>query len=376
MSSTATAQHVLSTLIEAYEGPASGAPADGPVFGFVGQDVPVELIEAAGVRPLRLRGNPGWDRTDAERYLGTGVDPAITSILAGILSGAFGKLDAIIISSDCDASQRLFYVLREMRRVEPMAGIPRVHLVDVLHLPRESTTRYNRVRIQEFIDRLREWTQAPIGDEAVSNAIAEGNKVRELQRQVMSLRHENPSRLTGTESLAVMGARTRMPRDHYTTLLQQLLTSAHGLPKHDGVRVFLTGSNHDSAVVYQELEQKGVVVVSEDHDWGELSITRDIAGDTLADLVLRYRDNGPTPQRATVAERAAHTAATAAATQADVVLSYSRLKDEAPLWDVPMQRAESPVRFATILRQPYGEVDSEAVAKVLASAGDKWEDVS
>ncbi|HUG51652.1 MAG TPA: 2-hydroxyacyl-CoA dehydratase family protein [Terrimesophilobacter sp.] len=370
-----TARGALDELIDAYESLAPRGPSAGPVIGVVGQDVPIELIEASGARPLRLRGNPGWDRAAAEHYLGTGLDPATTSIFAGILAGRFGALDAIAVSSDCDASQRLFYALREMRRVEPEAGIPPAHLVDMLHLPRESTARYNLVRLEEFVTQLRAWTGAPLDDASIRAAIVANNRVRQLQRHSMQLRHEKPSRLTGVESLALLGARTRMDREDYAALLERLLEVAGELPTHGGVRVFLTGSSHDSTDVYSLLEGAGAIVVGEDHDWGELPTERDLADESLRGIAVHYRDNGPTPQRAMIASRAAHTAAAAAAAGAEVVLAYSRLKDEAPLWDVPLQRATSPVRFETVLRQPYGQVNPDAVAALLA-ATDRQENAS
>jgi hypothetical protein len=133
------------SLRDAYEDRAGVARrwrgAGRPVVGYVGADVPVELVTAAGALPVRLAGNPARDRSLADRYL----DPASRSILAGLLAGE-QELDLLLVSNDCEGSLRLFYAIREMRRLGREPGLPRTHLVDVLHLPHRTTMRYNRVR--------------------------------------------------------------------------------------------------------------------------------------------------------------------------------------------------------------------------------------
>ncbi|MCW4384632.1 2-hydroxyacyl-CoA dehydratase family protein [Salinibacterium sp. SYSU T00001] len=331
------------------------------VIGTVGQDVPLELIHAAGACAFRLRGNPEWDTAPADRYLGRGLDPATRSLLAGILSGAFGPLDAIVVSSDCDASQRLYYVLREMRRVDPETTVPPVHLVDVLHLPRAASTRYTAAKLREFLDVLERWTGTRPDEAAIEHAVAEQDATRALQRAAMRLRSAVPAKMSGCDALAVFAAADRMPRPRYHECLEALVAGAADLPALSGRRIFLTGSNHDHHGVYREIEARGTVIVGEDHDHGELLAERDVRSpgapaEVLEAITLRYQHNGPTAQRASIGARAAHTAAGIRRTSAELLLSYVRLMDEAPLWDFAAQRRESPVPAGVVVRQPYGRI--------------------
>lgn len=371
-----TAQSALERLHQAASADNAPTPLGGMLIGTVGQDVPVELVHAAGATPRRLRGNPEWDMASADHYLGRGLDPAIRSLMAGILSGAFGHLDAILISSDCDASQRLFYVLREMRRVEPHAEIPPVHLIDILHLPRESTARYNLVRVQQLLDVLERWTGIRPDARELNQQARNADRRRALQREVMRLRAHTPALITGVDALAVFAAADRMPASEYESCLTQLVALADELTPRAGRRVFLTGSNHDHPLVYNDIEAAGAVIVGEDHDHGQLLCERDIDDDTsrrrdddltgvLDAIARRYQHNGPTAQRASINERAAYAASAADRAAADLLISYVRVMDEAPLWDFASQRAAAAVPAGAIVRQQYGAIDTDALARAL-----------
>ncbi|MBF0673122.1 MAG: 2-hydroxyacyl-CoA dehydratase [Salinibacterium sp.] len=334
------------------------------VVGTVGQDVPVEIIDAAGAVALRLRGNPAWLTESADRYLGKGLDPAMRSLMEGILDGAFGRLDAIVISSDCDASQRLFYVLREMRRVTPEIAVPPVYLVDILHLPRESTARYNRVRVRQLLEVLERWTGNRVSDAGLEHAVIAHNRRRELQRAVMELRRSPEPRLSGVDALAVFAAADRMAGERYAGCLESLVAGGDELGPRPGTRIFVTGSTHDSPDVYRAIEAHGATIVGENHDRGELLAERDVAPardlESLLDAIAdRYQYSGPTAQRGSIAARAEHTAEGIRRTGAELLLSYVRVMDEAPLWDFAAQRAAASVPSAVVVRQPYGAIDAE-----------------
>ena len=266
-----------------------------------------------------------------------------------------------MVSRDCEASLRVFYALRELRRTEPDRALPPVHLVDVLHLPHQTTTAYNVVRLGEFRDRLASWTGRPIGGEAIAAAIGAHDECRRLLAEAAELRRHVPARLTGTEWLAVVGAGTAMPVERYAGLLERLLAEAGELPRHHGTRVFLTGSGHDTPHVYRRLESSGFLIVGEDHDWGDLLFERLTGTPALEALAERYQYNGPSAPRASIRVRAAHTARAVRRCRADLLVSYSRVHDDAPAWDFAAQRDAAGVPAVLIDRQPYGEIDLTAL---------------
>lgn len=338
------------------------------VVGYVGADVPVELITAAGALPVRLSGSPGESTADGDRYLGRGVDQSARSVLSRILAGAWGRLDAVAVSRDCEASLRLFYALRELRRVEPERTLPPVHLVDVLHLPHRTTARYDLVRLGEFRDRLATWTGRRITAEALAESIAVHDETRLLLAAAAGLRRADPARLTGTQWLAVVGAGTVLPAAEYNALLKRLLAESDDLPPQEGARVLMTGSGHDTPDVYERIESAGMVIVGEDHDWGDLLFERLTGTATLEALAERYQHNGPSAPRASIRARARHTAMAAVRCRAGLLLSYCREHDEAAAWDFPAQRDAAGLPAVLIERQTYGEVDLSALDAALAGA--------
>ncbi|MBZ6202733.1 2-hydroxyacyl-CoA dehydratase [Streptomyces olivaceus] len=341
----------------------------GGVIGYVGADVPVEYITAAGLLPLRLSGTPGAPSTAGDRCLGTGLDPAARSVLTRLLDGDFGPLDGIVVARDCEASLRLFYALRELRRVDPALALPPVHLVDVLHLPHRTTTRYVRAKLGQLRATVETWAGRSIGGSALADAITAHDRLRELLTGAAALRRSHPARLTGTQALTVVAATTALPVDRATALLEALLTEADQLPEHEGLRVFLTGSPHDTDHVYTALEDSGLLVVGEDHDWGDLLSLRRTAAPTEAALAERYQYNGPAAPRASIRARAAHTRRAARECGAQALVSYARIRDDAPGWDYPAQREATGLPSVRLSRQPYGALGDEAAEALAALAG-------
>ncbi|NUP62969.1 MAG: 2-hydroxyacyl-CoA dehydratase [Nonomuraea sp.] len=355
----------LAALEEAYArrgAPAVAAQDRTPAVGYVGADVPVELLTAAGVRAVRLTGDPESGVpglvAPGDRYLGRGVDPAARSVLTRLLAGAFGDLDRVVVSHDCEASLRLFYALRELGRVEPGTRLPEVYLVDLLHLPHRTTARYNRRRIGEFAARLEAWTGRPLD---VAGAVAAHDERRRLLAAAAELRRAVPARLTGRQFLAVVNA--ALPVHDHIALLERLLAEAGRLGEHTGRRVFLSGSDHDTPHVYEAVESEGQVIVGEDHSFGDLAVTGPVGAGGLDALAEHYHHSGPTAHRATAGERAAYAAAAVRRCRAELFLAYSRAGDEAPAWDFPAQRAALDIPAVLLERQEYGRADLTALRK-------------
>lgn len=342
----------------------------GRVAGYVGADVPVELLTAAGYDPVRLTGAPGTDTAAGDRLLGTGVDPLARSVLTRLLAQEFGPLDLLVVSRDCEASLRLFYVLRELARVDPRPGLPPVHLVDVLHLPHRTTTRYVLAKVRELRARLGD-RGAPVADDALRAAIAAHDRVRGLLRELGALRHADATRLTGAEYVETVLATTALPVAAAERLVRERLAAVRDRAPVGGLPVFLTGSAHDGPQVYRQLEAAGLLVVGEDHDGGDLLVRRDVGvpapgAEELA-LAERYQHNGPSAPRASIGARAAHTAAAARERGARALVAYVRRGDDAPAWDLPAQRAATGLPAVLLGRQPYGGLDPAAPAAVRAA---------
>jgi hypothetical protein len=170
--------------------------ADGRlVIGIVGRDVPELLVAGAGAQPFRIppadlrTGDTGLD--DAYAVMGRAVDRAAAAVLAAVLSGGLDHLSGILISHDSEGSLRLFYTLQELHR-RGRTAVP-VHLVDQVHIARESTVRFNMGQLSAMWDVVSDWTSATITTESLEAARTELAHVRAALEQ---LRNDRRARLT------------------------------------------------------------------------------------------------------------------------------------------------------------------------------------
>ena len=343
---------------------------DGPVIGVIGRDVPLELIDAAGARPFTLQGDPTLDTTGADHYLGTGLDPAARSILAVLLDGGLGHLDAIVACTDSEGSSRLYYLLRELARVDPGAGVPPLHLVDVLHRRRPSSLRYTTRQVAGLSRVLAGWTGRPMTDRSLAEAVEERNEVRRHLQAIDALRGELRPRLSGSDLLTARAASGRLPAAVALPLLaaavEAVMDGAGPITEPGPVRLLLTGSAHHEPAVTATIEGAGGAVVADDHPTGALGSGLLCRAPTIQAVAERAWADGGTPQRASSAERAAATARLASERRVDLVLAYARRHDEAPLWDAAAQRAALRVPLVLLPDQGHGAIDRPALTEALA----------
>lgn len=343
--------------------------AGGRVVGYVGADVPVELIRAVGALPLRLAADPLADPARGAAYLAGAIDPPVVHLLSDLLHG-HAPVDLLLISHDCEASLHLFYAIREMRRlgIEPL--LPPTHLVDMLHLPHSSTIRYNLVRLRELASRLERWAGAPIDGPALGEAVAVQNDLRAAARRLAALRGPGRTVLTGADALALHGAGTAMPAAEYVPLVTTVVDAADALPPVERPRLFLTGSPHDGDHVYRALEADGYTVVGETHDWGAGMYGPDVADASFEALAESYTRTRPT-HAGSPRDQADGAARGARDAGADALVCYARTHDDAPLWDFPAQAAATGLPSVRVTGQPYGGIDLTAVRAGLTLEGER-----
>lgn len=306
----------------------------------VGADVPVEVLEAGGVVPVRLRGVPGAPTPDADRWLERGVDGATRSVLQQVLEGVPGAQARIVLCHDREATARLFFTLRELRRLRVEGELPALHLVDVLHRPVRTSTVYTRGRIADLRDRVATWTGRAVTDGDLRAAVRTGNRRRDRLQQLATLRQAG--RITGTQALRIIGAATVLPADEYLALLDPVLAATPDAASPDPIRLMVTGMDHHTPGLYAELEGCGALVITEDHDHGDRWVLGRVSedDDTLTALATHYQHGPIASAGHAIARHAVDTAARAVDAGAEAVVCFLRPGDHAPHWDVPDQRRE------------------------------------
>jgi benzoyl-CoA reductase/2-hydroxyglutaryl-CoA dehydratase subunit BcrC/BadD/HgdB len=116
----------------------SAANAGQRIVGYVGADIPVELILAANALPLRLRGKVNASTARADEYFESAFLPETRAIAEQWLSGELDFIDAVVLPRSGDSSQRLYYYLCELQRRKHCSG-PTPLLYDVATISRNTS---------------------------------------------------------------------------------------------------------------------------------------------------------------------------------------------------------------------------------------------
>jgi hypothetical protein len=107
----------------------------GRAIGYLGNDVPVALILAAGALPVRVRGGTRVVSSGVDRFIESSFAPELRAVADQWLQGTLDHLQAVVFARSDDSGQRLYYYLCELQR-RGLCGGPRPLLYDVAGLAR------------------------------------------------------------------------------------------------------------------------------------------------------------------------------------------------------------------------------------------------
>ncbi|HUJ68879.1 MAG TPA: 2-hydroxyacyl-CoA dehydratase family protein [Syntrophorhabdales bacterium] len=312
----------------------------GRVVGYVSDDVPEELILAAGLFPFRMSGDPREGVAEAEKYTESFYDPSVRSILNMLLTGKYDFLDFMIIPHHSDAVLKLFHQMWWINRLNPEIVFPPVHLFDILHTRFLSTGLFVRKQVEELKEKIEEWSGREVDRASLLNAIRTVNENRRLLGQIAALRNVSPSRLAGTDALRLVGTSGFMLKGDHNKLLKEFLATSHLLPERDGMRLFVEGSDLDNLQLYEIIESCGGNVVAEESSWGNGHF-RDLVdeeGDPLEAIADRYHLRPSRYRIQSLDERVRSCLKGVTESKAEAVIFFLLEWDPARAWDQPEQQ--------------------------------------
>ncbi len=333
------------------------------VVGVVGNDVPRQLLLAAGAVPRRLMGS--WsgsiDETAAEMLGAT--DPVVARILTDLLAGAADDLGAIVICNDSQAHLRLFYVLRMLSGTT----LPPVHLVD---LPRRDSAAARAFTAEQFratVDVVSTITgRRPDAASLLAAAESEA-RVSGAAALMRDRRRQSPAAVSGTTALAANLRAMASSPDDAVAAFDSAVAEQPGAR-----RLFMTGSTHPDASFYDAIEREGFTIVAEDHDSGDLAwigvgVTSGDLEVVCAELADHHFARDLASPVALIADRARSARDRAGAAQAEVAVALLRAGDDAPAWDAASVRdALADVGIPLLVRTVDVGDDPAAIARSIA----------
>jgi len=312
----------------------------GKVVGYISDDVPDEMILAAGLFPFRMSGDPTSGTQEADKYSEYFLDPSVRSILNMLLTGKYDFLDFIIIPHHSDAVLKLYHQLWWIHRVNPVVTFPPVYLFDVLHTPFLTSALYVRDRLAELKKQLEEWSGNTITNDALSRAIATGNRNRDLLNKIAALRVMEKPRISGVEALQIIGTSTFMLKEEHNNLLTQLLSESENLAEINGIKIFVEGSDLDNLQFYELVESCNAVIVAEDSNWGNRYFEDpvDESADPMEALAARYHARPSRFRTQSSDQRVQYCTQKSVSAGVQGVIFYLLEWDPAPAWDQPNQK--------------------------------------
>ena len=266
----------------------------GKVIGWLCTYVPEEIILAAGALPIRIIGySHEANLDDANAHLYINNCTFSRSCLQLGLEGQYDFLDGVVGGSTCDGARRLFDVWRQY------VGTPFHHVMTVPRKYTENAHHLYYSEVLQFKKHLEEHLNVDISDEALLKSAILLNESRSLLHSLYELRKRDKPPISGAETIEVLNAAYRMPKETFNLWLGELIEELKASDKafSGRARVMLVGSVLTNPEFVKSIEDQGALVVTDElctstRYWGD-KVVLDDGRPILEAVSRRYLNNFP-----------------------------------------------------------------------------------
>lgn len=248
------------------------------VIGYLSALCPVEIITAAGVVPIRLKGVVSEAVTKADAYMETIICPFVRNVFDAALKGKYEYLDGMVLPHQCDSIDRTYDVWSYSLE------FPYWHFINYPHLADDPSIKFTNEILRIFIRTLETYTGKSITDEALADAVRAHNQNRQTMRALYDLRKDDVPCISGTEMMKVLIAAMSLPVDESTALIKSVIEEVGNRPPVSGNktgRIMLVGDQIDDVAIVDAIESADAFLVMDDLStgskmyWGDVEVTPD-----------------------------------------------------------------------------------------------------
>jgi benzoyl-CoA reductase subunit C len=264
------------------------------IFGWLCTYVPEEIIHAAGALPIRITGySEEVELEDGNAYFYVNNCSFSRSCLQLGLKGGYEFLDGVVAGSTCDGARRLFDLWHYYIKA------PFQHMITV---PRKYTEEAHELyykQIGQFKQHFEEFLGTTIDDKELVKSIRLYNESRALLKRLYEFRKLDEPPITGAETMEVLDASFRMPKELFNTYLVNLLDelSKSKNAYKSRARVMIVGSVMANPEFINCIEGQGALVVADElctstRYWSDPVVLKE-GEPVLKSLSRRYLNNFP-----------------------------------------------------------------------------------
>ncbi len=258
------------------------------VCGYWCSYVPEELIMAAGMTPVRIRGMGSEDSSSGDAWISSRLCTFTRRALSSALDGHYDFLDGLIGLNSCDQVRRATQVW--MDRKAPAFA----HFMAVPRTTREINYEAYREEVEQLKKQLENFTGNSVTDESLREAVELVNRKRRMLSAISALRKKAASgHIDGSEMLAVSVASSQLPAEDFLELAEELLSEREEKAPPEGnvrARLIVCGGELDEPDYMKVLEGQGARIVGEFVCFGSRAYSDPVGeeGDPMENICRRY----------------------------------------------------------------------------------------
>lgn len=266
----------------------------GGIIGLLCSGIPEEMIQAAGILPMRVRASDLPNTKNADAHLHRINCSYTRAVLESLLTGRLDFLDGLVTANSCD------HHLRLVSEIEDQSPLKFFHYFRMNHTLGPGGKEWLLQEMKKLADRLERAFNVSISEDRLREAISIYNRTRRLMDRLNGLRGKNPPSLSGREFMNIALTGMTIPREIFNQRLEALLPELEKreLPDHPLPRLLIIGGACDSPEFVEFIESRGATVVADGlcfglrHYGGTISETAEDPWEAIAE---RYLSRLPCP---------------------------------------------------------------------------------
>ncbi len=273
-----------------------GAKDEGrPVIGTFCVYVPEEIIQAANGVCIGLCGGSQGSIADAEKILPRNICPMVKSAFGfkvGRICPFFQAVDFVYGETTCDAKKKTWELLDQY--------VP-THVMEIPQMKRERDLRLWVEEVKDFKAAIEERVGKEISEDDLKKAIVTLNAKRQAMQRLNSLRHHDPSPISGRDMLLIQQIAFYDIPERFTAKVHELCDELEGRIRQGNfvaakgtTRVMVSGTPMalPNWKLHNIIEGAGAVVVNEESCIGTRYYKDTIATDgaTMDDMLQKLTE--------------------------------------------------------------------------------------